>query len=188
MSIAKGLTAAPQSGTVVEYKDTLDFPNSPGGHFFYSSDPGEQGYVDSGAAGRIRPHRPHVQDRRPVAGLPVLRFGGPRAELALLHRRSGRVRRPESRAGHAHVRTRGSNGTTKASGFATTRRHGRERHEVLPRRHAGRSYRAYNNAYPPGGGKNPWDSNHRYSLLQSDITAMVAIGWQDEGIVFCAPQ
>lgn len=48
-------------------------------------------------------------------------------------------------------------------------------------------YRAYNNAYPPSGPKNPWDSNHRYALQQSDVAEMVAIGWQDEGIVFCAP-
>ena len=39
------------AATIVEYRNTADFPTSPGGHFFYSADPGEQGYVDSGAAG-----------------------------------------------------------------------------------------------------------------------------------------
>lgn len=49
-------------------------------------------------------------------------------------------------------------------------------------------YRAYNNAYPASGLKNPWDSNHRFTLQTSDIAEMVAVGWHDEGIVFCAPQ
>ena len=49
-------------------------------------------------------------------------------------------------------------------------------------------YRAYNNAYPASGGKNPWDSNHRYSTSRADIDAVVGIGWHDEGIVFCVPQ
>src|SRR6185436_5083167 len=42
---------APTRQTVVEYRDTMDFPGSPGGHFFYSSDPAEQAAVDGGAAG-----------------------------------------------------------------------------------------------------------------------------------------
>jgi hypothetical protein len=47
-------------------------------------------------------------------------------------------------------------------------------------------YRGYNNALTPTG-KNPWDSNHRYSTNRADITALVsANGWKDEGIVFCA--
>jgi C-terminal processing protease CtpA/Prc len=47
--------------------------------------------------------------------------------------------------------------------------------------------RAYNNAYPASGIKNPWDSNHRYARAQADIDALAAQGWRDEGVVFCAP-
>jgi hypothetical protein len=49
-------------------------------------------------------------------------------------------------------------------------------------------YRAYNNAYPPNGPKNPWDSNHRFTPQVSDIAALVAGGWRNEGIVFCTAQ
>jgi len=49
-------------------------------------------------------------------------------------------------------------------------------------------YRAYNNAFPASGPKNPWDSNHRFTPALSDVTAMVARGWRDEGIVFCTAQ
>lgn len=48
-------------------------------------------------------------------------------------------------------------------------------------------YRAYNNAYQIIGGKNPWDSNHRYSTRSADIDEMVPQGWRPEGIAFCAP-
>ena len=50
-------------------------------------------------------------------------------------------------------------------------------------------YRAYNNAYPPVGPKNPWDSAHRYSADHADIEQMVEqFGWRDEGIAFCSPE
>ncbi|MEP6703041.1 MAG: glycosyl hydrolase, partial [Betaproteobacteria bacterium] len=49
-------------------------------------------------------------------------------------------------------------------------------------------YRAYNNAFPLSGGKNPWDSNHRFTSVHADIDALVALGWRDEGIVFCTLQ
>lgn len=49
MSIATGLPAA---NTVVEYKDTLDFPESPGGHFFYSADPASRAMSTPGRQAR----------------------------------------------------------------------------------------------------------------------------------------
>ncbi len=41
-------------GTVVEYVNSEDFPDAPGGHFFYSSDPPEQVALDAGTAGKFR--------------------------------------------------------------------------------------------------------------------------------------
>ena len=49
-------------------------------------------------------------------------------------------------------------------------------------------YRAYNNAFPLTGPKNAWDSNHRFTPALADIATMVALGWRDEGIVFCTAQ
>ena len=186
MSVAKGLTAV-AANTVVEYKDTLDFPESPGGHFFYSSDPGEQGYVDSGAAGAFdRTGRTFK-----IGGASsVCRFygsvtPGPNSHFFTVD--------PAECQGLKDAQIKPTP-TTKQQwnyegiGFATTpasvAANGTKSCPAgtLP------VYRAYNNAYPASGGKNPWDSNHRYSLFHSDIDAMVAIGWHDEGIVFCAPQ
>src|SRR4029079_7001385 len=39
---------------IVEYVNTLDFPDSPGGHLFYTRDPDEQAAVDAGAAGHFQ--------------------------------------------------------------------------------------------------------------------------------------
>ena len=47
------LLLTPVKTTVVEYQNTLDFPGSPGGHFFYTDDPVELAIVDSGIAGHF---------------------------------------------------------------------------------------------------------------------------------------
>ena len=184
LSIAKGLPAV---NTVVEYKDTADFPESPGGHFFYSSDPGEQSYVDSGAAGAfLRTGRTFK-----IGGASqVCRFygsvtPGPNSHFFTVD--------PGECDGLKGAQVSPTPATAQqwnyeGIGFATT--------PATAAADGAKScpastlpvHRAYNNAYPPGGGKNPWDSNHRYALLQSDVADMVAIGWQDEGIVFCAPR
>ena len=40
--------------------------------------------------------------------------------------------------------------------------------------------RAYNNAFASN------DSNHRYTIEPAVQNGMLALGWKDEGIVFCA--
>ena len=42
-------------------------------------------------------------------------------------------------------------------------------------------YRAYNNGFPAK------DANHRYDMNRSNLAALVARGWTDEGAVFCEP-
>ena len=47
-------------------------------------------------------------------------------------------------------------------------------------------FRGYNNAFTAAG-KNPWDSNHRFSTVLADILGLVsANNWKNEGEVFCA--
>jgi alpha-tubulin suppressor-like RCC1 family protein len=43
-------------------------------------------------------------------------------------------------------------------------------------------YRAYNNGFPAK------DANHRYDVNRSNVAALVARGWTDEGAVFCVPE
>ena len=43
--------SAVHGASVVEYSNRNDFPRSPGGQFFYSADPAEQATVDVGVAG-----------------------------------------------------------------------------------------------------------------------------------------
>jgi hypothetical protein len=183
-SIAKGLTAA---NIVVEYKDTADFPNSPGGHFFYASDPDEQAAVDSGAAGAfIRTGRQFK-----IGGASqVCRFYGSVTPGPNSHFFTVDTAECESlKAAQVTPRpTTVQQWNYEGIGFATT--------PVNVAANGTRTcptgtlpvYRGYNNAFPLVGPKNPWDSNHRFSLQQSDIAEMVAAGWRDEGIVFCAPQ
>jgi hypothetical protein len=171
---------------VVEYLDTLDFPNSPGGHFFYSSDPVEQAAVDAGAAGAFaRTGRSF----KTGGTAPVCRFygsvtPGPNSHFftvdvdecsalvaAQVTPRPTAVQQ-WNYEGIAYMTTPPAliNGAVRcAAGTQPV-------------------YRAYNNAYPLSGPKNPWESNHRFSPVLADITALVAQGWRNEGIAFCTAQ
>jgi hypothetical protein len=179
--------STPAAGVVVEYLNTADFPNAPGGHFFYSSDPAEQAAVDAGAAGQFQ-----RTGRQFVTGgtAPVCRFYG------------SVTPGPNS---HFFTVDPAECNSLKAAQLvptpATVQQWNYERNEYLttPPNVAGdgtRScpagtaplYRAYNNAFTAEGAKNPWDSNHRFTPVRSDITALVAQGWRDEGIAFCTPQ
>ncbi|MBK7471383.1 MAG: hypothetical protein IPI73_12885 [Betaproteobacteria bacterium] len=172
---------------VVEYLDTADFPDSPGGHFFYSSDPAEQAAVDAGAAGQF-----HRTGREFLTGgtAPVCRFYGSLAPGPNSHFFT--VDMAECNALKAAQITPAP---------ATVQQWNYERIEyfstpAIAAANGARScppntqplYRAYNDAYPLSGPKNPWDSNHRFTPVQADIVAMVAQGWRDEGIAFCAAQ
>lgn len=181
---AEIVDAGPRA-VVVEYVDTIDFPGSPGGHFFYSSDPAEQAAVDAGAAGNF-----HRTGREFLTGgtLPVCRFYG------------SLTPGPNS---HFFTADPAECAALKAAQITprppTIQQWNYERDEYLTTLPvvvngvrtcpAGTQplYRAYNNAFPPTGPKNPWDSNHRFTPVLADITALVAQGWRDEGIAFCTP-
>jgi uncharacterized protein DUF5648 len=177
--------AAPTS-VVVEYLNTTDFPGSPGGHYFYSSDPAEQAAVDAGAAGDF-----HRTGREFLTGgsVPVCRFYGSVTPGPNSHFFTAEAAECQALK-NAQV-------TPKPT---TVQQWNYERDEYLTTLPvvvngtracpAGTQplYRAYNNAFPPSGPKNPWDSNHRFTPVLNDITALVALGWRDEGIAFCTPQ
>ncbi|MEO7760696.1 MAG: hypothetical protein ABIS68_02160 [Casimicrobiaceae bacterium] len=183
-TISDTAQAAPM---VVEYRDTADFQASPGGHFFYSSDAAEQNAVDNGAAGQFfRTGRQFA-----IGGTsPVCRFYGSISPG------------PNSHFFTVDVNECAALKAAQVTPTPTTvQQWNYERIEYMttPPNVAGdgtRScpgntaplYRAYNNAFPLAGGKNPWDSNHRFTPVHADIDALVALGWRDEGIAFCTPQ
>ena len=192
--------AQTSAGTVVEYVNGNDFPLTPGGQFFYSSSAAEQTSVDKGLAGAF-----FRTGRTFAAGGPtaVCRFygsvaPGPNshfftanpAECAAL-KAAQIVPRPASIQqwnfeGNGFNTAVPSSGANAASAYGGTTAVSAASALSCP---AGTTMvlRAYNNAFPETGPKNPWDSNHRFARSQADIDAMVARGWRDEGGVFCAP-
>ena len=170
--------------TVVEYLNSSDFPNSPGGHFFYSSDPAEQAAIDQGAAGAF-----FRTNRQFLTGgtSPVCRFygsirPGPNSHFFTVDSNECNALKA---AQVIPTPSTTQQWNSEGMGYSTT--------PVTVAANGARScpigtqplYRAYNNAYTPSGAKNPWDSNHRFTLQAADIATMLASGWRDEGIVFC---
>ncbi|MDP4029534.1 MAG: hypothetical protein Q8P42_11305 [Gallionella sp.] len=174
-------------GTVVEYVNTADFPNSPGGHYFYSADVREQVGVDVGEVGAFK-----RTGRSFKAGgyVSVCRFYGSmspgpnshfftadQGECDLL--KSLQQTPIPGAAQQWNYEGQGFSANTPipaVSGGAPTCPAG-----------SAPVYRAYNNAWVANG-KNPWDSNHRFSTDPDDIQEVVTkYGWQNEGIVMCAP-
>lgn len=169
---------------VVEYLDTADFPNSPGGHFFYTSDPAEQAAVDAGAAGHFfRTGREFVTGgTRPVCRFYGSVKPGPNSHFFTVNvDECNAIKALQITPTPATVQQWNYEGisyfTTPADVTAGGTRSCPA--TTLP------LYRAYNNAFPPSGPKNPWDSNHRFTPVLADITQLVAQGWRDEGIAFC---
>jgi len=177
---------APVAGIIVEYVDTADFPNAPGGHFFYSSDPAEQAAVDAGAAGQF--NRTGRQFRTGGTA-PVCRFygsvsPGPNSHFFTVDAAECNALKS---AQVVPTPTNVQQWNYERNEYSTT--------PVVVAGDGSRScpagtaplYRAYNNAFTLAGTKNPWDSNHRFTPVQSDVAALVAQGWRDEGIAFCTP-
>ncbi|MEO8132489.1 MAG: hypothetical protein ABI831_00710 [Betaproteobacteria bacterium] len=169
---------------VVEYRDSADFPGSPGGHFFYSSDVAEQAIVDSGAAGQfVRTGREFVTG----GTSPVCRFygsisPGPNSHFFTVDvNECNGLKAAQVTPMPGNVQQWNYEGITYTTTPATVGANGTRSCPADTRP----IYRAYNNAFPLSGGKNPWDSNHRFTSELADIAAMVALGWRDEGIVFC---
>ncbi len=184
VAIAASSIASAQ--TVIEYINQADFPRAPGGQFFYSADPGEQAYVDSGAAGQFKRTGGGF-----VAGGPqaLCRFygsvtPGPNSHFyTILPDECSALKSAQVTPKPAIAQQWNFEG----NGFSATPpvkdAEGNSRCFV----NTAPVFRAYNQAYTAAGAKNPWDSNHRYSTRRSDIDYLVnALHWKDEGVVFCA--
>jgi hypothetical protein len=172
---------------VVEYLDTADFPNSPGGHFFYSSDAAEQVAVDAGAAGHfLRTGRQFLTGgTRPVCRFYGSMTPGPNSHFFTVDvNECNALKAAQITPAPTTVQQWNYEGIGYATTPATVAANGVQScpANTLP------LYRAYNNAYPASGPKNAWDSNHRLTSHTTDIADMLANGWRDEGIVFCTAQ
>lgn len=170
------LNGAAPAATVVEYLNTADIPNAPGGHFFYSADAAEQAMVDSGAAGRFQRTGLVFYTGGDVS---VCRFygsvsPGPNShfftadanECAWL-RSLQIVPTPTDRQQWNYeglgfsVVAKAANGTCPEGSLPV--------------------HRAYNDGFTRGV-----DSNHRYSTSRDALDALVkSAGWLYEGVVFC---
>ena len=174
---ALGVHGAAVSGTVVEYRNTLDFPRSPGGQFFYTADPLEQAAVDAGLAGRFQ--------RTGVAfsaggDTNLCRFYGsvtPGPNSHFFTADAGEcafLRSLQRTPTPADVKQWNYEGTgfkvvAPVAGACPT--------DATP------IYRAYNNGWQRG-----MDSNHRFTPDRQLLDALVRdSGWVYEGVAFCAP-
>lgn len=176
----------PVSADVIEYRNQEDFPTSPGGHFFYTNDPVEIALLDEGVFGRFVRTGKTFGTGGPIQ---VCRFygsvwPGPNshfyaasdAECQWL--KSLQLTPVPTDVQQWNYEGAGFSVFAADTGFLNP----------CPANSIG-VYRAYNNAYPKTGPKNPWDSNHRLSTDFADMRYLVeTFGWSHEGVVFCSAQ
>jgi Repeat of unknown function (DUF5648) len=172
-------------GTVTEYLNKTNFPNAPGGNYFYASKDEERVLLDAQPAwvrtGKTFKHGGYVQVCRfygSVSPGPNTHFyTASDKDCALL--KSLQIKpTPTDRQQFNYE---------GVAFFANM---------PIPPKAAGQNptcpsgsmplYRAYNAAVGSSGKRN-YDSNHRYSISRADIAEVVAKGWIDEGIQMCVP-
>jgi hypothetical protein len=184
------LTALPPpqiEGTVVEYRNTAGFAQSPGGHFFYTADPSEQAFVDAGGAGAF------VRTGKSFnAGgyVRLCRFYGsqrPGPNSHFFTTDDGECKQLQSMQ-KTPTPTDAPQWNFEGYSFGMNAiRKNADGTRDCPLGSIA-VYRAYNRAFDDTGKKNAWDSNHRLTTNKADIAEMVAQGWKDEGAVMCAPK
>ncbi len=175
-------------GAIVEYRNTEDFPKSPGGQFFYTKDAGEQAFVDGGGAGKFK----RTGRSFNIGGyVPVCRFYGSQSPGPNSHFFSAEpgecdsLKKQQVKPKPATAQQWNGEGTAFYAVLPMT-----DTKTLKPTCIPSTIpvYRAYNNAFTATGVKNVWDSNHRYSTSQTDIDEVVQpYGWKDEGLVYCVP-
>jgi probable HAF family extracellular repeat protein len=181
------LLLSPVISTVVEYANIEDFPGSPGGHFFYIDDPGEQAVVDSGVDGHfVRTGRTfNAGGSKRLCRFYGSAKPGPNSHFyTISDQECDSLKALQIVPTPTDVQQWNYEGLVFSEIPAQT-----GDAEVSCMAGANPVYRAYNNAYPTTGPKNPWDSAHRYSSNRADIEQLVSeFNWVDEGIAFCSPQ
>lgn len=164
-------------GTVVEYVNTADFPNSIGGQYFYSSDPAEQAVVDAGGAGQFR----RTGFTFNAGGdTDLCRFYGSMSPGPNSHFfTAGAAECASLRAAQITPRPAAvKQWNYEGNGFKVVALvNGACPANSLP------VYRAYNNGFTRG-----FDSNHRYTTSVNSLAPLLDLGWSGEGIVFCSAQ
>jgi hypothetical protein len=175
-------------GEVTEYVNTENFPNDPGGHYYYASNDETRAILDSGRPGKwVRTGKGFKHG----GYVSVCRFYG-----------------SMSPGPNSHFYTASENECSVLKSIETkptpidSQQFNFEgiafyANVPIPAKIVGQPatcptqsiplYRAYNGARGPTGKKN-YDSNHRFSTSRADIDAVVAKGWNDEGMVMCVPQ
>jgi hypothetical protein len=174
-------------GEVTEYVNTENFPNDPGGHYYYASNDETRAILDSGRPGKWVRTGKRFKHGGYVS---VCRFYG-----------------SVSPGPNSHFYTASDNECSVLKSIeAKPMPRNKQQFNFegvafyanvpIPSKAAGQPatcptqsiplYRAYNAAWGPSGKKN-YDSNHRFSTSRADIDAVVAKGWNDEGMVMCVP-
>jgi hypothetical protein len=175
-----------EEGVVIEYVNTRNFPNTPGGVYRYSTFADERPFLDDARSGWSRTGKSFKQGGYVgVCGFYGSASPGPNSyfytavESECNTLKAIQVKpRPTNRqqlnyegiAFYANLPI-----PAKVAGGAPT----------CPTQSTP-LYRAYNAA----PGLNParrYDGNHRFTTSRADIAAVVALGWIDEGIVMCIP-
>jgi hypothetical protein len=175
-------------GEVTEYINTLDFPNAPGGVYFYASTDADRRALDAKLPGRFERTGKRFNHGGYVS---VCRFygsvsPGPNSHFYTANfDECGMIKslevkpRPDARQQlnfegkvfYANLpipsATPGGAATCPVASIPL--------------------YRAYNTAFGPNGKRN-YDSNHRFTTQRADIDEVVKKGWIDEGMVMCVPQ
>jgi hypothetical protein len=174
-------------GEVTEYVNTENFPNDPGGHYYYASNDETRAILDSGRPGKwFRTGKGFKHG----GYISVCRFYG-----------------SVSPGPNSHFYTASDNECSVLKSIEVKPMPSNKQqfnfegvafyaNVPIPSKAAGQPatcptqsiplYRAYNAAWGPSGKKN-YDSNHRFSTSRADIDAVVAKGWNDEGMVMCVP-
>nr|MBP8298126.1 hypothetical protein [Burkholderiales bacterium] len=169
--------AAQAGGTVVEYVNTEDFPEAPGGHYFYASDPPEQAALDAGAAGRFR--RTGLLFHT-GGDTQVCRFYGSVSPGPNSHFFTADQNECDALLMQQQVPTPTAvkQWNYEGLGFAVQAKlaDGSCPQGAIP------VHRAYNNGFARGV-----DSNHRFSTSRDALDPLLApaLGWVYEGVVFC---
>lgn len=159
-------------GEVVEYVNEIDFPNAPGGQYFYASSQADQAALDA-----VPNWWRTGQSFKSGGYVPVCRLYG------------SAVRGPNTHfysADDAECTSLRSNSVLHYEGqpFRASR--------LIPATMASSAscpastiplYRGFNN---PSG--KAYDPNHRYVTNRHLLTKLVPRGWVDEGAVMCVPQ
>ncbi len=175
-------------GEITEYQNTLDFPNAPGGVYFYAANDADRAVLDSGAPGKWSRTGSKFNSGGYVS---VCRFygsvsPGPNSHFYTADDKECDVLKalqitptPLSRQQlNFEGKTFSASVPTPAAVAGSS--------PVCPVKSIA-LYRAYNAAYTAAGKQN-YDSNHRFTTSRADINEVVAKGWVDEGVVMCVPE